>query len=31
MNYFYNNGFNSDNIKKALDIIVDERYNTYFS
>lgn len=31
MNYFYNKGFNSDNIKKALDIIVDERYNTYFS
>ena len=31
MNYFYNKGFNADNIKKALDIIVDERYNTYFS
>ena len=31
MSYFYNKGFNTDNIKKALDIIVNESYNTYFS
>lgn len=31
MNYFYNKGFDIDTIKKALEIIVNERYNTYFS
>ncbi len=31
MGYFYRKGYQSDNIKKALDIIVNERYNTSFS